>query len=370
MGGKIAAEHGVICAFEGDFFGYFGWPSVARGGDGTLYVVASGLRSAHICPFGRTVLCVSRDEGRTWESPRVVNDTPLDDRDAGVLALGGSRLLAAWFTSDTREYRDEEFVAGLDPAARPHWEQGMRRLSPQAVERWLGSWVRLSEDGGETWGESIRAPVTAPHGPVRLRGGDLFYLGKERSSGLSGLAPNGAAAFRSADGGRTWRPAGTVPMIEATGPGNYHEPHAAELPSGRLLGMIRVQSAGPDGDVARAGLISFSIAQTESDDGGATWSTPHTLGFHGSPPHLLRHSSGALILSYGYRLSPYGQRVAISRDEGATWGHDFVLRDDGPSADLGYPASVELAGGDVLTVYYQQVAAGHKCALLCSRWRP
>ena len=32
---------------------------------------------------------------------------------------------------------------------------------------------------------------------------------------------------------------------------------------------------------------------------------------------------------------------------------EVVLRDDAPNGDLGYPASVELEPGVVLTVYYQ-----------------
>ena len=72
---RIEAEHGIICSFPRDFFGYFGWPSVTRMNDGTLAAVASGLRNEHVCPFGRTVICFSQDRGDSWSSPRVVNCT-------------------------------------------------------------------------------------------------------------------------------------------------------------------------------------------------------------------------------------------------------------------------------------------------------
>jgi hypothetical protein len=46
------------------------------------------------------------------------------------------------------------------------------------------------------------------------------------------------------------------------------------------------------------------------------------------------------------------------------------LRDDGPDADLGYPSSVELGDGSILTVYYQKLAAAReKCSLLWTRWK-
>ena len=42
----------------------------------------------------------------------------------------------------------------------------------------VGSWTSVSDDGGETWGEPRRAPVSTPHGPIKLADGDLLYLGK------------------------------------------------------------------------------------------------------------------------------------------------------------------------------------------------
>ena len=372
--GRLQAEHGTIYAAPKDFLGYVGWPSVARLEDGTLVAVASGLRHRHVCPFGRTILCSSADDGRTWTAPRVINDSPIDDRDAGVVALGGRRLLVTWFSSDTRRYyppeKLEAFLEGLPEEHRAWWRAGMARLSDAARERFEGAWLRLSEDGGGTWGPAVRCPLNAPHGPTRCRDGALLYLGK--AFGQAGeLCSGPIVASRSRDDGQTWTRLGEVPMVPGTSHGSYHEAHVIELPDGRLLGMIRLQnSAGPDGDVSRAGLIHFSILQTESTDGGRTWAPPRGLGFHGSPPHLLRHSSGTLILTYGCRQKPFGQRVALSRDGGATWEPDWVLRDDGPDSDLGYPATVELPGGGLLSVYYQKPhATTDACALLCSRWR-
>ncbi len=361
---RLPAEHGVVCRLPNERLGYFGWPTVARLDNGTLLVASSGLRTEHICPWGKTVLNTSTDAGRTWSPPRVIQDSMIDDRDAGVVALGGNKALVTWFTSDTREYLGDRWPAGPERRA---WEAAFATWTDEEVHRLLGSWCMVSNDGGATWGAKTRVPVTTPHGPICLRSGALLYLGKQYGT-WEERASGDIVAATSHDGGLSWKALGTVPIYTGTDQVNYHEPHVVELPSGRLVGMIRIQDHGGK-NLSDSGIPTFSMMQTESDDGGRTWTPARPLGFHGSPPHLVRHSSGTLVLTYGYRLAPFGQRVAISRDDGVTWDHDWVVRDDGPDHDLGYPSTVELADKTLLTVYYQKAAAGEKCSLLWSRWR-
>jgi len=72
------------------------------------------------------------------------------------------------------------------------------------------------------------------------------------------------------------------------------------------------------------------------------------------PPHLLQLSDGRILCTYGYRRPPFGQRACIS-DDGITWKkeNEIILRDDAFNKDLGYPVSVELEPGKILSVYYQ-----------------
>jgi hypothetical protein len=60
----------------------------------------------------------------------------------------------------------------------------------------------------------------------------------------------------------------------------------------------------------------------------------------------------------------------LSRDEGVTWDTDrvLVLRNDGACDDLGYPRSMELRDGTILTLYYFTGEDGvtHPAA---TRWR-
>ncbi|HOS44271.1 MAG TPA: sialidase family protein, partial [Armatimonadota bacterium] len=231
---RLTAEHGIVCHRPHEQFGYFGWPTVARLADGTLVVASSGLRSQHVCPWGKTVLHVSADDGRTWSAPRVINDSPIDDRDAGIVDLGDGRLLVTWFTSDTRQYFAEQWVRDwLGEAELESWREKLAAVTDEIVARHLGAWLMLSDDRGATWSAPIRVPVSAPHGPIRLRDGSLLYLGKRYVTGWSEMEYGGIVAARSTDGGRTWTERGSVPLYPHTAAGSYHEPHAVELPSGR-----------------------------------------------------------------------------------------------------------------------------------------
>lgn len=366
MNRRVKTEHGIICRLPEETFGYFGWPSIARMDDGTLVAASSGLRARHVCPWGKTVLNFSSDDGKTWSEPAIINNSLIDDRDAGVISLGGRKLLISWFTSDTRKMQNwlrqnickEEYEKSIEFTAQ--WNN-------KIVSSNLGSWIRVSEDG-INWKNAIRVPVSAPHGPVRLSNGDILYLGKKVEAdafNAPAYLKNGVIqAVVSRDGGMSWDGLGEVPIPGDTEYGNFHEPHAVELPSGKLIGMIRY-----DHSDNFKNYDQFCMFHTESLDRGKTWSMAKPTGVQGSPPHLIRHSTGAIICVYGYRKEPYGERAMISYNEGATWETDFILRDDAPDGDLGYPASVELDDGSILTVYYQKYAAGEKPSLLSTRWR-
>jgi hypothetical protein len=78
---------------------YHGWPTLVRLRSGGLIVAYSGGRETHVCPFGRMEIIRSADNGRTWSWPEVILDTPIDDRDAGVLETPAGTLLVTTFTS-------------------------------------------------------------------------------------------------------------------------------------------------------------------------------------------------------------------------------------------------------------------------------
>ena len=358
-----AAKNGVVHRNQDSFFRYDGWPSVCMDGDGTLYTVYSGFRASHICPFGKTCICSSRDGGETWSLPSVINDTLLDDRDAGILCTGGHRLMVTWFSHSTRFYlRIKDDIVNRWPGSASVLEQYGTVAGEKAGG---GSYVRSSADGGLTWGDAVRIPVSAPHGPVKRRDGSVLYLGKElyahdRYSDGRNKEDDVIIAMESRDEGKTWNELGRVPLPDVEGIrwDHLHEPHVLELPDGKLIGVIRGHHPYPAG----------VIYKTESDDGGKTWSVPAALPFHGLPPHIMLHSSGAVIVTFGHREETYGERAAVSRDGGKTWPELYILRDDAPDADLGYPATVELPDHSLLTVYYQRFDGDPAPCIQYTKW--
>lgn len=64
---------GVICKQPGR---YIGWPTIVRTSKGELIVTFSGDRDAHVCPWGKTQMVRSRDNGKTWSDVVTINNTP------------------------------------------------------------------------------------------------------------------------------------------------------------------------------------------------------------------------------------------------------------------------------------------------------
>ena len=98
------ATHGVALQNNAGKEKYFGWPSVAKLADGTIVTGASGLRRGHVCPWGRSVVAYSKDGGETYGELQVAHNDMIDNRDLGVVALGGQSYAITWFSTDIRIY--------------------------------------------------------------------------------------------------------------------------------------------------------------------------------------------------------------------------------------------------------------------------
>lgn len=336
---------------------YHGWPTVARRTNGQLVAVCSGGREEHICPFGRVDLYVSNDDGRTWSWPRTILDSDSDDRDAGILETSRGTLLATTFTSLAYEDRllgkaDKTKTWPADKLER--WTAARDRVGPEERRAGLGEWLIRSTDGGRTWSPRLATLVNSPHGPVQLADGRLLYAGKQLWT-----AEKRIGVCESRDDGMTWSWLAEIPARAGDKVADYHELHAVECTGGRLVVQIRNHNK----------TNQYETLQTESADGGRTWTEPHAIGVWGLPSHLLRLRNGNLLMTYGHRRAPLGNQARLSTDEGRTWSEAMLISADGTSSDLGYPSTVELGDGSLLTVWYEAMKGNPRAVLRAAHWK-
>jgi hypothetical protein len=339
---------------------YHGWPTLTRRADGQLLLVCSGGREAHVCPFGRVELMRSDDNGQTWGWPRVVMDSAIDDRDASVLETAKGSILITTFTSLayepilTRAEKIEPGAGGAWPAEKlRRWQAAHRRTSAEERQKALGVWMIRSTDGGVTFSGRYDCLVDSPHGPIQLGDGRLLYAGKDLWRG-----EHRVGVCESTDDGQTWRWLATLPTREGDSHQNYHELHAVETADGRLVCQLRNHNKANHRETL----------QCESDDGGKTWSAPHAIGVWGLPSHLLRLHDDRLLMTYGHRRAPLGNQARVSEDHGRTWSEAIIISGDGTSGDLGYPTTVQLADGSLLSVWYERMKTPAMAVLRQARW--
>ena len=335
---------------------YHGWPTVARLTSGRLAVVCSGGREEHVCPFGRVDLYVSDDNGQSWGWPRTLLDSDIDDRDAGILETARGTLLVTTFTSLAYEpiLAKARTSGAWDAAKSRRWQAAHNRLREEQRRAELGQWMIRSTDGRRTWSPRDSRIVISPHGTIQLRDGRLLYAGKELGTGQR---RNGVCELL--DDGQTSCWLAEIPARPGDDGAQYHELHAVECASGRLVAHIRNHNDAN----------SRETLQSESTDGGRTWSVPHPIGVWGLPSHLLRLRDGRLLMTYGHRRAPLGNQARLSADEGRSWSEPMIVSGDGTSTDLGYPSTVELADGTLLSVWYEALKDNPMAVLRQARWR-
>jgi formylglycine-generating enzyme required for sulfatase activity len=290
--------------------------SPARGGGDLLAVVRGG--APHVGAGGRLDVIRSKDGGKTWSAPKTVADEPPDSRNPAFGQAADGRIVLLY--SVTGPYVDGKFVSG--------------QSSKYTV------WLRTSEDNGETWSGPQQIPITdyeygSPYGRiVQLKDGTLLaniYVSDPKPS-PSKKGQYASCVYRSKDGGRTWGD----PSLVAE---DFNETALCVMPDGRVIAMVR----------------SDGLSQTESADGGHTWSAPRPVtGKSQHPADVIPLKSGKLLLTYGFRILPYGVQAMLSSNGGATWDHErrAMVEWNSANTDCGYPSSVQLADGTILTMHY------------------
>jgi len=339
---------------------YHGWPTVVKDENGTLYAAAS-LRREHVDPFGVSAFFESKDGGITWSAPRIIHDFPVDDRDVGLVYIGEGKMVATFFTIGADYFLPGGYYASC-------WGKCTNDQKAAKISEWNsytadellkldGCFVMLTEDYGKTWSEPLRVPFSCPHGPSLMNDGKTLIC--------SGVSDTYYSTYISSDYGKTWILNSKVSLPELPSGYSYSEPYVIQLSDGSFLAGIRSEKSGIIG-------TSYSIWTMKSND-GKNWTTAKKIPtVVGAPPHFLELSNGAILLTYSYRVGTRGVRGCLSYDGGATWeSEEFEISNNTSTKnnDLGYPSTVELADGTLITVYYQPYGDDYPSALLYTKWK-
>jgi sialidase-1 len=339
-------ETKVICKQPNKFIG---WPTLTKTKSNELLVVFSGNRDEHECPYGITQMIRSKDNGKSWSEPETINNTPLDDRDAGILETKKGTLLVSWFTS--------LFFEGPDFFnTKPEWKRHGEKISDETKRQWIGNWTRRSTNGGISWEAPVKQIVSAPHGPIQLTDGRLIYVGTGKINDLYSIGVE-----ESTDDGQSWKLISTIEVPKDKSIKDFSEPHVVETSDGKLVALLRYDPINKKEE--------WYLHQSESYDGGKTWTHAWKTPIWGFPAHLLRLKNDWLLAVYGLRMKPYSERACISKDGGKSWDIANEVIFSETSGDQGYPSSVQLDDGSILTVYYQIDQPGEKPCLKSTLWK-
>ncbi len=170
---------------------------------------------------------------------------------------------------------------------------------------------------------------------VELQGGSLAAVvrGGAPHIGIEGRLD----LIRSTDSGKTWE---DLSFVSADN--NHNETALLALTDKHILAASRTYSRG-------------NIDLLESHDDGRTWSEPRRVTENSQhPADLIRLASGKLLMAYGNRREPPGCAAIISDDQGQTWDYAnrVMVGWTAVSGDCGYPSSVQLDDGTIVTMYY------------------
>lgn len=223
----------------------------------------------------------------------------------------------------------------------------------------IDSVVCRSYDGGASWqqGGSIEKPHQIDsfmaYGDIvqssdGILGACFHSWGDSTEKGVIGF-PNFTSYFlRSYDDGRTWVEPVVIGKDAKGNPINNNETAVICIDGKTLLAAART-------------LDDQHLELYESEDFGKTWHRrgPVTLAYQ-HPAHFLMLHDGSILLTYGIRNKGfYGVGARISKDRGNTWSTPLYLVNFEIATDGGYPGSVQLDDGTIVTAYYANKVPYH-----------
>lgn len=350
---------------------YASFPSVATRADGVTLVAFRRARDHrwmlgdtgskhvdHLDSRSQTVLLMLAPDGTPLGDPQALpSDPQAADQDASLLVLRDGRILLTGFCW-------YPVPAGVGEALRTRGI-GLTGSPQRTGDLYLfwGGYARVSDDGGRTWSPHRFLPPLPDH-PDLVPGERPFHGGAVRGRAVE--APDGSLLqaaythhpttgtyashlFASTDRGESWAYRGLI-AHDPAGKAGFCETALHLAADGSLFAFHRTTG------------LDDHLATSRSCDLGQSWEPWERQAVVGHPYNPCPLPDGRVLLVYGHRHTPYGMRARLYDPLTQSPGDavERVLRDDGPSPDLGYPWATLLPDGRALVALYIADAQGRR----------
>jgi hypothetical protein len=314
------------------------WPNLTRLADGSIHASIFNQPS-HARMEGSVEVWSTRDGGHFWEKSGV----------AAAHDKGTNRMNVA----AGKNGKGELVVIASGWELKP----GETKNERMDLVKVLPAWISISGDGGKKWKTYKNSFPEAEEGMTQFipfgdvleaEDGSLRVLAYAQSLDK---AVNKVSMFRSDDQGKNWR--WVSHLSDASGPtafaGGHNETAFYQTGAKTWIAAARRWKAG-------AAMDLFI-----SEDDGLSWQYLRQLTEESQHPgHITALENGDLLLTYGNRVpGEYGVAVKFSTGQGKTWSEEYLVVDDLKSRDCGYPSSVQLPDGSIMTAYYSNGNSVH-----------
>lgn len=345
---RLSAEHNVVVKAGGYF------PVMVRRGDELIAVYRTG--GSHVDVRGELSISRSPYAKPRWSDPELVlSEAGKDHRNPAFgVAKDGTLVLAYTIATNYAPDGKKTLKGGL---------------------KFLGVLVIRSADGGRTWDEPTKIELfqsddLSAYGRILTLADGTMLMNVYSKEYLFNGRPGGAAPNPCEIEGRAGKRCYISYVVRSTDNGkSWGKP---SLVAGAYNETALLESKGTIYAMARS-MPGSHLALLRSTDGGRSFGSRRVLTKDNEhPADLIELRDGRLLLTYGERNRPFGVRAAVLSREGDV-RREFILHDTALNTDCGYPTSLELADGRVLTLFYQVEDLDNAPASATARtviWRP
>lgn len=326
-------ETGVVAGSDGGAHLTNAYPVITRMTNGTLVTAFSVSPKGN--PDSYLVASLSSDNGKTWQTPMKVLDTPgMLDADPSILWDGHKLFVYSTSVKVGRKTIDDSHTMYATSDDGKNWSEEKEITLPFRYVVGKRHMVVTLLDG--SYAMPFAWDIWAQRGTPARTEGEMDLM---------------SGVLKSNDGVH-WRAFGYIhavyPKVTPYSTSGLCEPAVVELKNGELLMLARTGS-------------NF-LYESRSLDNGVTWSKAKRspLMGHNTPAALWRLQDRPKEIIAIWDNSPlkrYPLSVAISADGGKTWSAPRnVAISDGPQ--VSYPNITQAADGEFVAVWQAQRSDG------------